>query len=198
MAIDNLGYYELPLSDRERHDLLPYVVAEIKSTIRNKVITHLYNSNVKVLNRAYVDHGMECSVIRHRQVVDGYRHELLKLQSIFPEVLEFRDPNNINFNVENNDNGVISLYVTGWLEKFVTEEVDFELSVDTIEHSNIVSITNKMLRQYPDKRKENLTEDQITIIEYNEKLNELNDEYGDVDYTSVIKEIIEAAKRGDL
>lgn len=193
MAVDNLGYYKVPLSQEERDTIYPVVKVAVQNEIGKTIRTKLRDANIQAF---YILHpGFEIGIVEEmiQGVKDRYNSVFDELKRYYPFVAELHDEANLDLSVVFDDDGIPALALTPWLRSVVDGGGEF-----TIDHSQVPDATlvcqwgikvlyNPELRVIP--------EDKKSLIEFNDKFNKLVDDY-EIDFTEVIEELVTAVKEG--
>lgn len=193
MAVDNLGYYKLPLEKEERDAIYPLVKIAIQNDITSSIRAKLRDANMQAF---YILHPrFEITIVEEmiQGVKDRYNGIFDELKRSYPFVGELDDETNLDLSVVFDDDGIPALALTPWLKSIV--DGGGEITVDhsqvpdamLVHQWEIKVLYNPELRVIPENKK--------SLIEFNDKFNKLVDDY-EIDFTEVIEELVTAVKEG--
>lgn len=193
MAIDNLGYYKLPLSQEERDAIYPLVKTAVKNDIVSSIRTKLRDANMLAFQILHARFEITNVEEMTQGLKDRYNGIFDELKRSYPFVAELQDEANLDLSVVFDDDKIPALGLTSWLRSIVDggEEI-------TVDHSQVPDAM--LVRQWGIKVLYNpglrvIPENKKSLIEFNDKFNKLVDDY-EIDFTEVIEELVTAVKEG--
>lgn len=197
MTITTLGYFIEPLSQEERSSILELT----RKLIQRDIGYDLRNSIRYGFPNSIGISDFEPNVIKDKfQIV--LDRLFTKLQDSHPQCPELFNIDNWKINIILNGDEIPILVRTPWLDNVISGTHVFEIDFDKVSDKTLINSFN--ILSYHDQSLLRVLPENKELLNYNKKINELNDvfkEYDpneDVDYTDIIKEIIQAVKEGKL
>lgn len=193
MAIDNLGYYKLPLSQEERDKIYPVVKVAVQNDITSSIRAELRNTNMQafhILRACFEITDLEGMT---QEIKSRYDSIFDKLKRTHPFVAELQDEVNTTLSVTFDDDGIPTLVLSPWLKNIV--DGGGEITVNHSQASDAVLVRQWKIKVLHNPELRVIPEDKKSLIEFNDKFNELVDDY-EIDFTEVIEELVIAVKEG--
>lgn len=197
MTITTLGYFVEPLSQEERKDLIEVT----RKTIKRNTSYDLRNSIRFGFPNSIGIMDFELNVIKGKFQI-ALDKLFTRLQREYPQCPELFCIDNWKIEVILNSDGIPVLVNPPWLNDVILGTHEFEIDFDKVADKILISSFNVL--SYHDQTLLRVHPENKELLNYNKKINELNDSFSDydpnedVDYTDVIKEIIQAVKEGKL
>lgn len=196
MTINKLGDYELPLSDEERNTLIGFL-----GLIRTQ---HLLRGAARLL-AVEVPSRINLSILYFnykqldeikKEVESRFKILSIGIQDQFRAITGLSDPERWEFEVKLNEDNIPQIHLNEWLCGAITKGLTLPVDLTKVSDEEWVNYFNRYKESFPEMVK--ISPEMKLLVEFNDKLNELNDEWHNVDYTDVINEIVQAAKEGKL
>lgn len=201
MAIDKLGNYDLPLSDEERTTLMNCLGGFKTRDVLQSLIDVLA---VEVPNRIhlsilYYKHN-ELDKIK-AEIKDRLTLLSKMLQEQFPMIPDLAKEEYWVFDIEIDADHLPRVRLNEWLDRAITKGESLPVILSKVSDGEWIRYFNRYKGDFPELVK--ISPEMKAIIEYNEKLNDIADDYTNggnfnIDFTAVIEEIIKATKEGKL
>lgn len=193
MAIDNLGYYKVPLSQEERDAIYPVVKVAVKNEIASSIRAKLRDVNMQVFYILHARFEIKDVEEMTQELKGRYNGVFDELKRSYPFVGELHDETNLDLSVVFDADGIPTLALTSWLRSIVDGGGEFAIDYSQVPDAMLVRqweikvLYNPELRVIPENKK--------SLIEFNDKFNKLVDDY-EIDFTEVIEELVTAVKEG--
>lgn len=196
MSITKLGDYELPLSDEERNTLIGSLGDIMTQDLLHSAADLLA---VKVpssisLSFLYLNHE-QLDEIR-TEIENRFKLISAGIQNNHKPIIGLDDPEHWEFEVKLNEDNIPHIHLNSWLNTAITK--GFILPVDLSKVNDADWVRYFKFHKYRIPEIVKISPKMKLLIEFDDKLNELNGGWNDVDHTNVINEIIQATKEGKL
>lgn len=193
MTVDNLGYYKLPLSQEERDKIYPLVKTAVENDIITSIRSTLRDTNMQafhILRACFEITDLEGMTQEIKSRYDGIFD---KLKGTYPFVAELQDEVNTTLSVTFDGDGIPTLVLSPWLKDIVDGAGEITVDQSQVPDAALIRQWGTKVLYNPELRI--IPEDKKSLIEFNDKFNELVDDY-EIDFTEVIKELVTAVKEG--
>mgnify|MGYP004713210861 CR=1 FL=1 len=118
------------------------------------------------------------------------------MEERFPMIPILAEDSTWAFEIKTDGDGIPSVELNDWLQQASTKGAVAAVDFSKISDGDWVQFFRIYKKDYPEMV--DITPEMKLIIEFNDHLNAINDEWHEVDYTDVIEEIIKATKEGKL
>lgn len=197
MSINNLGHYELPLSEEERVKIIPIVQARITRDVTDTVRDMVRKASQEAYHMSIGHFSSFNPEAMVKVIQERFDRCFDKLRSDHPGIAELNNLENLKFEITFDPDQIPIINPAAWLKSMLQGSGTITLDMSHTKDANLVGAWKRESWSNESLIDDNVPEEMIGIVNFNRKLNDIVEDY-EYDFTDIIKDIIQAVKEGKL